>query len=110
MTLWNLPAELEDQFEEHWQNWLDEGERWVPFFEKLVRVDGRDLLAELAELDLVDQAQIETVGKLRRSAEGRAVPLSGAHQPDDAAITLLAAGFARGEKGSPAIPYARLEG
>jgi hypothetical protein len=109
MTLWNLPAELEDQFEEHWQNWLDEGERWAPFFDKLVGVDGRALLAELAGLDLLDQARIEAVGKLRRSAEGRSVPLSGTYQPNDEVITLLAAGFARGERGSPAIPYARIE-
>ncbi|MFY9974796.1 MAG: BrxE family protein, partial [Chromatiaceae bacterium] len=59
---------------------------------------------------LVDQDHVEAVGKLRRSAEGRSVPLPGTHQPNDEIITLLAAGFARGEKGSPAIPYARLEG
>jgi hypothetical protein len=105
MTLWNLPAELEDQFEEHWQHWLDEGERWVSFFEKRIRMDGRDLLAKLADFDLVDQAQIQAVGKLRRFAEGRSVPLSGTYRPDEEVITLFAAGFARGEKGSPAIPY-----
>jgi hypothetical protein len=28
MTLWNLPASIEDQFEAAWQTWLDEPERW----------------------------------------------------------------------------------
>ena len=23
MTLWHLPAEIEEQFQEHWQGWLD---------------------------------------------------------------------------------------
>jgi hypothetical protein len=109
MTLWNLPAEVEEQFEEHWQDWLDQGERWAPFFEKLAGTGGKDLLAELAEFGLVHPSHLEAAGKLRRSAEGRSVPLPGSYQPNDEVITLLAAGFARGEQGNPAIPYARLE-
>jgi hypothetical protein len=27
MTLWGLPAEIEDEFEERWQGWLDEGDK-----------------------------------------------------------------------------------
>jgi hypothetical protein len=109
MTLWNLPAEVEDQFEERWQAWLDQGEQWSPFFQKLATPASRDLLTELSDLGLVEQAHLDAVGKLRRSAEGRSVPLPGTHRPNDEIITLLAAGFARGEQGSPAIPYARLE-
>jgi len=110
MTLWNLPAEVEDQFEEHWQDWLDQGEQWTPFFEKVAAAGSRDLLPELSDFGLIDQKHLDSVGKLRRSAEGRSVPLPGTHQPNDEIITLLAAGFARGAKGNPAIPYARLEG
>jgi hypothetical protein len=109
MTLWNLPAEIEDQFEEHWQDWLDQGERWSPFFETLAVAGRRDLLAELADLGLIDQSHLDAVNKLRRSAQGRSVPLTGTYKPNDEVITLLAAGFARGEQGNPAIPYARLE-
>ncbi|MCG6869302.1 MAG: BrxE family protein [Gammaproteobacteria bacterium] len=108
MTLWNLPAEVEDQFEEHWQDWLDQGEQWTPFFEKLAATGTKDLLSELSDFGLVDQTHLEAVGKLRRSAEGRSVPLSGTYEPNDDVITMLAAGFARGERGNPAIPYARL--
>ena len=109
MTLWSLPAELEDQFEERWHDWLDEGEKWAPVFEQLASVTGGDLLAVLEQLDLIGPSEREEAGKLRRSAENRAVMLSGAHQPVDDVLTMLAAGFARGESGSPAIPYARLE-
>ena len=70
---------------------------------------GSDLLESLRELDLLSQQQLDTVAKLRRSAEFRAVPLSGTFRPNDDIITLLAAGFARGELGNPAIPYASLE-
>lgn len=109
MTLWNLPAEIEDRFEAHWQEWLDQGERWRPFFEMLAAPGRQDLLAELAEWGLVDSSQVAVVNKLRRSAEGRSLPLSGTFLPNDDIITLLAAGFAKSERGSPAIPYARLE-
>jgi hypothetical protein len=109
MTLWNLPARIEDQFEEHWQDCLDQGERWSPFFAHLAGADRNDLLVALAEASLLDQRHLDAVGQLRRSAEGRSVPLPGIHQPNDEIITLLAAGFVRGEQGRPAIPYARLE-
>jgi hypothetical protein len=110
MTLWHLPAALEDQFEERWQHWLDEVETWRPFFQDLAAWQGDDVLTALLHFALVSPAQREAVGTLRRAAEGRAVPLPGTHQPNDEVLTILAAGFARGEPGNPAIPYARLEG
>lgn len=111
MTLWSLPAEVEDQFDEQWQGWLDDGAKWTPFFEQLAGIgNGADLMAVMQKLDLVSPAQGEAVGKLHRSAENRAVPLTGMHKPSDEVLTLLAAGFSRGEVGAPAIPYARLEG
>ena len=109
MTLWNLPARVEDAFEDHWQIWLDE-ERWSPMFERLVSLEGENLLGVMIDLELLTQEQCEAVGKLRRSAEGRAVALPGTHVANDEVVTLLAAGFSLGEVGSPAIPYARLEG
>ena len=110
-TLWHLPAELEDQFQEHWQQWLDEGEKWNPIFEAIQAQNGKDqsLLEALAQLDLISQADQEAVGKLKRSAEGHAVLISGTHKPSNNLLTLLAAGFARGEQSKPAIPYAKLE-
>jgi hypothetical protein len=108
MTLWDLPAELEDQFEEQWQTWLDELDSWTPLFERLAAQKDGDLLAFLERIELLLPTHREAVAKLRRSAENRAVPLPGAHEPTDEILTLLAAGFARGERGAPAIPYARL--
>ena len=109
MTLWDLPAELEEQFQEHWQAWLDEEESWAPVFEAMEAYAGEDLLAALAKLDLISSTQMEMVKKLKRSAESRAVPIAGSYVPTDEILTLLAGGFARGEPGHPAVPYARLE-
>ena len=78
-------------------------------FEKIEATEPRDLLHMLDAFGLTNSNDVAAVGKLRRFAEGRSVPLAGTHSPDDDIITLLAAGFARGELGSPAIPYARLE-
>ena len=109
MTLWSLPAAVEEQFQEHWQRWLDQPEDWMPMFQALENQSGVGLLEALAEFDLITAEQREAVGKLRRAAENRAVPISGTYLPEDDILTLLAAGFSRGEPGNPAIPYARLE-
>lgn len=109
MTLWNLPSEIEDAFEERWQTWLDGRDRWVPVFESLAAMQAGDLLETMTRFDLLLPAHREAVARLRRSAEGRSVPLPGTHAAGDEVITLLAAGFARGEVGNPAVPYARLE-
>ena len=42
VTLWNLPAELEEQFQEHWQGWLDETDKWTPVFQKVQAQTGED--------------------------------------------------------------------
>jgi hypothetical protein len=108
VTLWHLPAEIEDRFDEHWQVWLSDGHSWSSFFEDLAAAEGSDLLSELREHDLLSDLHAETIQSLRRSAEGRAVPLAGEHGLDDDLIALLAGGFSKGEKGALAIPFARL--
>src|SRR5215217_6363477 len=32
MTLWKLPPEIEDAFEDCWQSWLDQPQVWAPVF------------------------------------------------------------------------------
>ena len=110
MTLWTLPAEVEDQFETRWQDWLDQADDWALFFKELEGLQTDDLLGAMQELKLLDTDQVETVKNLRRSAEGRAVLISGVHRPSGELLMMLAAGFSRGEAGQPAIPFAKLEG
>ena len=108
ITLWNLPANVEDDFDARWAEWLEDGERWAEFFDGLQAQD-RDLLAALRAQNLLSATHDDQVSRLRRSAEGRSVPLSGTQRLDDETVTLLAAGFSRGEVSKPAIPYARVE-
>ncbi len=106
VTLWSLPDEIEEEFESRWEAWLDAAVEWSPFFKQLEGPQGADLVAVLRSFGLVSAVELEAYAKLRRSAEGRAVPLPGIFSCTDIDIGLLALGFARGEPGALAVPYA----
>jgi hypothetical protein len=111
LTLWRLPEGIEEELDTRWEDWLDSAAEWDPFFKKLEPPQGGDLMAVLRGLELVGDGEIESFGRLRRSAEGRAVPLPGvfpgASAEATATIALLALGFARAEAGALAVPYVR---
>ncbi len=108
ITLWNMPPALEDQFDARWAGWLEHREAWTSFF-AAIEAPPTDLLSALQSLGLATSGDLEAVSKLRRSAEGRAVPVPGVHAVTDSLLTQLAAGFSRGEPGKLAVPYARTE-
>lgn len=107
VTLWRLPEALEEEFDARWEHWLDNAEAWTPIFEKLESLPGNDLSVVLRSLEVISDRDLEAYPRLRRSAEGRAVPLSGIFSGTDEEVGLLALGFARGEPGALAVPYAR---
>ena len=107
VTLWRLPEAVEEAFDARWEHWLDNAGEWTGFFEKLESLSGSDLTELLRAFELVEGRDIEAYGKLRRSAEGRAVPLPGIFSGTDADVALLGLGFARGEPSALAVPYAR---
>jgi len=107
VTLWRLAESIEEEFDARWQDWLDNAADWAPFFEKLEGLEGNDLTAILRTFDVVTAPDLEGYGRLRRSSEGRAVPLSGLFAGSDSDVALLALGFARGEPSALAVPYAR---
>ena len=109
ITLWSLPANVEDEFDAQWASWLDDGASWAEFFDGL-QAQGDDLLTALAAHGLLHSDHEAQVSRMRRSAEGRSVPIAGVRLVDDDTVTLLAAGFSRSEPNKPAIPYARVEG
>jgi hypothetical protein len=110
VTLFRLPEAIEEEFDARWELWLDNAAAWKEFFIRVEPAPGPDLVATLRALELVDDRDCEASGKLRRAAEGRAVPLPGAFSGQDADIALLALGFGRGEPGALAVPHARLGG
>ena len=107
VTLWRLPEDVEEAFDARWEQWLDNAGEWTGFFERLESFEGSDLTAIIRACGLVDGTDLDAYGKLRRSAEGRAVPLPGIFSSTDADVALLALGFARGEPAALAVPYAR---
>lgn len=107
VTLWRLPETMEEEFDARWEHWLDNADDWKPFFQKLETIQGTDLVAALRSFEVVGDQDVEAYGRLRRSAEGRAVPLPGVFAGSDDEVALLALGFARGEPGALAVPYAR---
>jgi hypothetical protein len=100
---------VEEEFEAQWERWLDHADEWKPFFLELEGLKETDLKAALHSFDLMTDEDSERFSRLRRSAEGRAVPLPAPFAHTNRDITALALGFARGEPGALAVPYARLD-
>ena len=109
LTLWNLPAEIEDQIAAAWPVWCRNPDSWIPFFDNLTERNSGDLLQHLLDLELIDEKTVTAVAPLKRSAEGKSVPLPGTGKPELPTLKLLAAAFSKGEKLKPAVPYIRLD-
>jgi hypothetical protein len=108
VTLWSLPPAIEDQFDARWARWLESRVQWKDFFSS-IEAPRQDLLEFMKTLTLASDADLDPVSRLRRSAEGRAVPLPGVHAVTNELLLTLAASFSRGEAGKLAVPYARIE-
>jgi hypothetical protein len=67
-----------------------------------------ELKTALQSFNLITEDESGLFSRLRRSAEGRSVPLPAQFTGTDQDVALLALGFARGEPGALAVPYARL--
>jgi hypothetical protein len=107
VTLWRLPELTEEEFDARWEYWIDNASEWTAFFEKIENLQGNDLATILRTFDVVTDQDLDAYSKLRRAAEGRAVPLAGSFSSTRADVALLALGFARGEPNALAVPYAK---
>jgi hypothetical protein len=105
LTLWQLPAEIEDAVSRQWVVWNQNRESWAEFFENLAPRNSGELDRHLRDLDLIDDATLQALVPLRRSAEGKAVALPGTARPELPTLKLLAAAFSKGEKQNLAVPY-----
>lgn len=77
LTLWNLPADVEDAFARQWPRSCQSADPWVPFFQDLgLKKLGRSR-QHLKQLGVIDDATVAATTTLRRSAEGKAVALPG---------------------------------
>jgi hypothetical protein len=107
VTLWRLPEATEEDFDARWEHWLDNASDWTTFFQKLESIQGSDLTTILRAFEVVSDRDLHAYSRLRRSSEGRAVPLPGLYGSADADVALLALGFARSAPTELAVPYAR---
>src|SRR3954447_2633476 len=53
VTLWKLPSDVEDRFDERWQTWLAQSGELDPFLDDIAASDASDLLADLEQRDLI---------------------------------------------------------
>jgi hypothetical protein len=108
VTLWSLPAAVEEESDSHLEAWLDDAAAWEPFFMTIEGLRATDLRNDLRALGLVTDSDLDSAARLRRSAEGRAVAVPGIYSGSQEDFAQLSLGFGLGEVGSPAIPYMRL--
>ena len=109
VTLWQLPEAVEEEFEAHWERWLDQADQWNSFFLELEALREIELKSVLQTFNLITDEDADLFSRLRRSAEGRAVPLPAPFTATNREVASLALGFARGAPGALAVPYARLD-
>ena len=75
VTLWHLPEAVEEEFETHWERWLDHADQWESVFLELQALKETELKSVLQSFNLITGEDAELFSRLRRSAEGRAVPI-----------------------------------
>lgn len=108
VTLWRLPADVEERFDARWEHWLDNAPDWIPFFEQVAAIDTTDVTAALTAFGLVTPSSLEAASRLGSPTGGRSILLPSLFDGARADIELLALGFGRSAVGSLAVPYARL--
>ena len=92
VTLWQLPEAVEEEFEAHWERWLDQANEREPFFQELETLKETELKVALQSFDLINDEDLELFTRLRRSAEGRAVPLPASFTGTNHDVASLALG------------------
>ena len=61
VTLWQLPEAVEEEFEAHWERWLDQADEWKPFFLELEALKETELKTALQSFDLDHRRRIRAV-------------------------------------------------
>lgn len=107
VTLWSLPADVEEAFEDRWATWLEQPTAWEDTFESVGDLDTPDVLGALLEHDLVGPADADEARSLGAAPPDPSVQLVSPDALDARALRRLAAGFACGRPSAPVVPYFR---
>ena len=108
VTLWRLPADIEERYDARWEHWLDNAGDWTAFFSQVAAIATPDLVEALRAFDLVSESSLAAVRTLEAGPGGRSLPLPSPFTGTREDIELLALGFSRGAVGSLTVPYAKL--
>lgn len=109
-TLWHLPAEIEDLFEDRWQQWLDEPAHWQALFDTVAALSGADAAGALMQLGLITEYDLAAARQRTLMPEARSVKLAEVAEITMQTISLLAAGFAHATSGKLVVPYVQVKG
>jgi len=107
ITLWNLPATVEEQFEHAWGRWIGESEVWNPFFDRLKEWKSPSLVEALKAFDLWSPGMDVVIAQAAPTTASLA--LGSFSRLDQVAMDGLAAGFTFGQPGEPVVPFVRLQ-
>lgn len=108
-TLWRLPVEIEDQFEDSWTDWLESPGQWEDLLEKINATESNDFGSTLVSLGLVSEQSIDRAKGLRRADDLKSVPLKIDGETISEAIELLAIAHGSSEPGKLSVPFIREE-
>lgn len=106
ITLWHLPAAVEEQFEHTWSQWIGDEEAWPAFFDRLQNWDSPDLIQALKSFGLWSWELDAGIGKVTPS--GASIQLPSTIRLSDQDLSLLAGGFSKGSVGTLVVPFLRL--
>ena len=65
VTLWRLPADIEERYDARWEHWLDNAGDWTAFFSEVAAVATPDLVEALRAFDLVSEASLARFARCR---------------------------------------------
>jgi hypothetical protein len=108
VTLWRLPASVEERYEARWEYWLDNAADWSAFFSEVAAISSADLEGALQTFNLVTEQGVAAARAMEPGPGGRSLPLPDTFTGSRADLEMLALGFGRGAVGALAVPYAKL--
>lgn len=106
-TLWSLPPEVEEAFDDRWSHWLDHVDEWVDMFVDVESLTTVDVLAALTERGLISDGHADVARALTAAPPDPSVELSTPPVFDADTIRQLAAGFACSQPEKLVVPYVR---
>lgn len=107
ITLWSLPASVEEQFEHAWGQWVSDTATWPPFFDRLKEWQSSSLVEALKAFELWSKDM--ELAMTQAAPSGVSHSMGSIPGLNRAAVDLLAVGFAFGQPGEPMIPFLRLQ-